>query len=109
MPRIPGSGDNFVGKVCVCSLGRVGIVAEFKEIRFPNGDQAAMWCGMGFDGKGLWASRDPIVLAESLTEYTNRVLSKPSNVLYGTISVPPPKKESKNAVDPVALAIPPKP
>jgi hypothetical protein len=92
MRSIPGPGENLVGKVCVCSLGRVGVVVEFKEITFANGDKTSLWCGMGFDGKGLWASRDPVILAETLKEYTDRILSRPSNVLYGNIAVQPPKK-----------------
>lgn len=109
MPRIPGPGENLVGKVCVCALGRVGVVVEFKKITFSNGDEAELWCGMGFDGKGLWASRDPVVLAETLQEYTGRILSRPSNVLYGMIAVPPPpkkgKKDERPPIDGVSLAL----
>ena len=87
-----------VGKVAVCSLGRVGVITDRKELTFSNQDKGVMWVGMGFDGKGLWASSEPIVIAESLKDYCNRILTKPSNVLYGQIAVaPPPKpKEQKD-------------
>lgn len=85
-----------VGKVAVCSLGRVGVIVDRKELTFSNGDKGTMWVGMGFDGKGLWASSDPFVIAESLKEYTERILEKPSNVLYGQIAVAPPPRPSQS-------------
>lgn len=76
----------------MCSLGRVGVITDKKVITFPNGDSGEMYVGMGFDGEGLWASSNPIVIADSLKEYTERILEKPSNVLYDQIAVAPPPK-----------------
>ena len=55
------------GKVCACSLGRVGVVVAYGRV--PWGES---YVGMGLDGKGLWFSRKPIVIANSLEEYTKR-------------------------------------
>jgi len=55
------------GKVCACSLGRIGVVVGFGRV--PWGET---YIGMGLDGKGLWFSRKPIVIADSLEEYTKR-------------------------------------
>jgi len=70
------NGD-YVGKVCICSLGRVGVVTGRKTL-----DWGETWVGMGFDGKGLWASKTPHVLAETVKDYCEMVESKPSQVLY---------------------------
>lgn len=96
MARIasPDQGVDLVGKVCSCSLGRVGVVYDRGNITFPNGDVGEFWCGFGLDGKGLWATatkNDVIVLAESLKDYAAQVKKRPSNVLYATIAVLPPK------------------
>jgi hypothetical protein len=96
MARISEVDENLVGKVCVCSLGRVGVVAGREVITFPNGDTSDCWTGMGFDGKGLWATgargTEVVILAEDLAGYAARVKSRPSNVLYGTIAAPLPAK-----------------
>lgn len=92
------------GAVAVCSLGRVGVITDKKTITFSNGDTGEMYVGMGLDGKGLWASSDPIKLCDTLKEYTERVLAKPSNVLYGTIAVDPPKREKNDAKSPGACS-----
>jgi hypothetical protein len=96
MPRIstPTSNESLVGKVCSCSLGRVGVVYAQGEITFPNGDKGIFWHGFGLDGRGLWATNvknEVIVLAESLQEYAETVKRRPSNVLYAVIGVPAPK------------------
>ena len=95
MPRVAPIGENLIGKVCICSLGRVGIVAMRSTVTFQNGDVAECWTGMGFDGNGLWATSansDVVVLDETLSAYMERVKNRPSNVLYGKIAVPPPPK-----------------
>lgn len=102
--KVLGVHEPAVGKVAVCSLGRVGVITDRKEIAFSNGDKGLCWVGMGFDGKGLWASSEPMVLCDSLKEYTARILEKPSNVLYGQIAVPPPPKPKK-PVDGVELTL----
>jgi hypothetical protein len=81
-----------VGAVAVCSLGRVGVITGKETIVLGN-DTKEMWVGMGLDGKGLWASSEPIVITTTLKDYTQMILAKPNNVLYGTIAVPPPPKK----------------
>jgi hypothetical protein len=99
MPRIfeakfSSTADDLIGKVCACSLGRVGVVYGRGEITFANGDKGEFWQGFGLDGRGLWATNvrhDVVVIAESLKEYAERVKSRPSNVLYAVVGVAAPK------------------
>ena len=76
-----------IGKVCVCRLGRVGLVTGRKAITFNTGMNAGqpveMWVGIGFDGKGLWCASTPSVLCDSIEEYVGRIEERPNNVLYG--------------------------
>lgn len=58
--RLPVKGENLVGKICVCSVGRPGIVTGRKEY-----DWGTAWCGLGLDGKGNWSSTNPAIIAES--------------------------------------------
>lgn len=83
------SYNNLVGKVCVCSLGRPGLVV--KMILHPDGYR--FWAGIGFDGKGLWlthADTPTVVIANSITEYYDMIVNRPGNVLYATAAVNPP-------------------
>lgn len=82
--RIASINENLAGSVCICSLGRVGVVSHFENVKFPNGDQKHVWTGMGLDGRGLWATGQSqvVVLAETLRDYTEMVKSKPNQVLY---------------------------
>lgn len=62
---------DYIGKVCVCSIGRLGLVTG-KTIA-PWGET---YYGAGLDGHGLWMSRKPVVvIAESIEEYADRLLS----------------------------------
>lgn len=88
--------NDYVGKVCVCSLGRAGVVTGRKNIDYGNGFKP-MWTGIGFDGRGLWASSSPTVIAETLEEYVQRVACRPNNVLYGQIAVPSLPQDEKSA------------
>jgi hypothetical protein len=95
VPRIAQLGEDLTGKVCTCSLGRVGVVGSKVEIQFPKSAPALYWSGMGFDGNGLWASNASkaiVVIAESVADYVEAIKAKPSNVLYGKIAVPAPAK-----------------
>lgn len=51
---------NMLGKLAICSKGRIGFVTGRKEL--PWG---LSWIGMGLDGTD-WASRDPIALENML-------------------------------------------
>ena len=46
--------QRYVGSVCVCSVGRLGIVTH---VQVEHGDWTA--CGFGLDGKGIWTSCHP--------------------------------------------------
>ena len=63
------SMEDLVGKVCVCSMGRLAVVLG--RTTKPWGETC--W-GVGLDGKGIWFSRAPIVIADSLAEYGERLL-----------------------------------
>lgn len=92
MARFSSETEDLSGKVCMCSIGRVGIVATQGTIAEFN---AVYWKGMGLDGRGLWATsagKPVIVLAESLAEYIEMILARPSNLLFGQLSVKPPSK-----------------
>lgn len=85
MARIAEPNEDLAGKVCACSLGRVGVVCAKETITFPNGDTRECWTGMGLDGRGLWATgvqNQIVVLDETLAAYARRVKSRPSQVLY---------------------------
>lgn len=75
--------QNMAGKVCVCSIGRVGVVTELGEVQFDESGSVKGWKGFGLDGMGLWFSDRPIVIADSLKEYAQMVEDRPGNYLYG--------------------------
>jgi hypothetical protein len=93
MARIASTGEDLTGKVCCCSLGRVGIIARRETVKFQNGDVAECWVGLGFDGRGLWATSagQVVVLDECLGDYLGRVKARPNNLAFGVIAVPAPK------------------
>lgn len=62
--RIASEGENLVGKVCVCSIGRVAVVTGERQF-----DWGHAYVGLGLDGKGTWASRRPCVIAETMDEF----------------------------------------
>ncbi len=62
--RIPDTGEDLAGKVCVCSTGRAGVVTGQKEFAW-----GVAWVGLGLDGKGTWCSSNPAVVAESAEEF----------------------------------------
>lgn len=66
--------NDFTGKVCVSSLGRVGLVVRKKTITFPDGEAKEMWEGIGLDGKGLWCTSNPLVLHDSIESYMDRLV-----------------------------------
>jgi hypothetical protein len=91
-PRLSDEGESLVGKVCICSLGRVGVVYGGGPIVFPSGGGGDFWHGFGLDGRGLWATarregRPVVVIAESLAEYADKVKARPSSVLYASPAV----------------------
>jgi hypothetical protein len=92
MPRIAtrGTTEGLTGRVCVCSLGRVGVVTGRTVINFPNGDTRDCWVGMGFDGNGVWATgvdQDIVVLFDTLAEYVDKIKTRPNNLSYGKMAV----------------------
>jgi hypothetical protein len=94
MIRLQHMGEDLIGKVCVSELGRPGVITNKKQIPFKSGETEEFWVGIGFDGKGLWAHRvstPTAVLAETLDEYCNIILNRPSNVSYATIAIEPPR------------------
>lgn len=71
--RIPGENEDLVGKVCICSIGRIGIVSGRA---LASDGLPARWVGLGFDGKGTWASTSPVVAWESLSDYHDVLLER---------------------------------
>lgn len=69
--RMAHKGEDLVGKVCVCSVGRPAIVVGRKSFDFGD-----CWIGLGLDGKGTWASTSPAVVAESGEEFHDRLLDR---------------------------------
>ena len=64
------SGENLTGKIAVCSTGRVAIITGTKELTINRtGEKIPVYCGIGFDGKGTWASTQPCVVAEDAEEF----------------------------------------
>jgi len=69
--RLPEIGEDLTGKVCVCSIGRPAIVVGIKEFDF-----GVCWIGMGLDGKGIWASSHPCIVAESALDFHNTLFDR---------------------------------
>lgn len=69
--RMPNKDEDLIGKICVCSVGRVAIVVGSKVY-----DWGVAWTGLGFDGKGNWASSSPCVVAESGNEFHNKLAKR---------------------------------
>jgi len=65
--------DEFIGTVAACSTGRVGLIVRKETVTFRSGDTKEVYTGIGLDGKGLWASSDPIVIQPSIEEYMDRL------------------------------------
>lgn len=70
--RMPNIGEDLVGKVCCCSVGRPAIVTG--QGRPRDSGFTAVWVGLGLDGKGTWASNAPCVLAETGQEFYEKLL-----------------------------------
>lgn len=49
--------EDMIGKVCVCSHGRIGIVKSFRQ-----DSQGILYEGERFFGGGAWQSRRPLIL-----------------------------------------------
>lgn len=62
--RMPTEGEDLVGKICICSIGRIAIVTGKRTF-----DWGESWCGISFDGKGTWASSEPVIAYDSADEY----------------------------------------
>lgn len=77
--RILKENEDLTGKVCVCSVGRPGIVVGKKKTTFENDEnnqpekEYEVWFGLGLDGKGNWCSTNPCVVAESGEEFYERL------------------------------------
>ena len=63
-----------IGKVCVCSTGRVGLAVRVESITFPDGHSSEMLAGIGLDGKGLWCTSSPVALHDSIEAYMDRLV-----------------------------------
>jgi hypothetical protein len=68
---MPDVGEDLVGKVCVCSIGRPAIVTGQREFDF-----GLAWVGLGLDGKGTWASRKPVIIAETGQEFHDKLFDR---------------------------------
>jgi hypothetical protein len=72
--RLPKTNEDLTGKVCVCSVGRPGIVLGKKKTIFNNTKETArVWFGLGLDGKGNWCSTNPAIIAESGVEFYEKL------------------------------------
>jgi hypothetical protein len=63
--------EDLLGKVAVCSVGRVAIITGRKEFEF-----GFAWTGLGLDGKGTWASTTPCIVAESGHEFHEKLIER---------------------------------
>lgn len=74
--RMPSETENLIGKVCVCSIGRVAIVTGKGEFQSAADGIIRCWQGLGLDGKGTWASVTPVVVAETGQEFHDKLLKR---------------------------------
>lgn len=71
--RFPKLEEDLVGKIAVCSIGRVAIITNYGKIEKSDGSSIAGWEGIGFDGKGTWFSTSPVIVAETGDEFRNKL------------------------------------
>ncbi len=79
----PAELAGFVGKVCVCPTGRVGLAVRVREITMSDGFTGTFLAGIGLDGQALWCTRNPIMLHPSIEAYMDRlalVLTQPGAI-----------------------------
>lgn len=69
--RVPKENEDLMGKICVCTVGRPFIVTGKKKF-----DWGEAWVGLGLDGKGTACSTTPGIIAESGTEFHDKLLSR---------------------------------
>ena len=75
--RMPNENEDLVGKVCVCSVGRVGIVTGRGDFTSAvNNEIIKCWKGLGLDGKGVWTSTSPCIVAESGQEFADKLSAR---------------------------------
>jgi len=65
--------ESCVDKVCVGSTGRVGLVTHYESEHAYRCDR---YVGIGFDGKGVWTSKSPAIVAESGEEFVRRLVDR---------------------------------
>lgn len=70
--RLPEQNENLIGKIAVCSVGRVAIITGRGAITTTDGS-IEVWQGIGFDGRGTWASSNPCIVAENGQEFHDRL------------------------------------
>jgi hypothetical protein len=64
--------ETLIGKVAICSKGRPGFIIGRKELSW-----GLSWIGEGLDEQGgVWASRNPRVVAESLSAWVAAEIQK---------------------------------
>jgi len=69
--RIPEPDEDLIGKVCVCSVGRPAVVVGKRTFSW-----GMSWVGLGLDGKGVWASTQPCVIAENGAEFHDKLIDR---------------------------------
>lgn len=69
--RLPLQNEDLTGMICVCTIGRPGIVTGRKIFEWGES-----WVGLGLDGKGTWASTNPCIIAETGQEFHDKLLSR---------------------------------
>jgi hypothetical protein len=71
--RIPEENEDLTGKVCVCSIGRLGLVVGREDIGW-----GLTYVGLALDTRECrtWASRHPVVIADNPFEYYRRLKPK---------------------------------
>lgn len=75
--RMAKEGEDLTGKICVCSIGRVVIVTGRGDFKSSvNEEIINCWQGLGFDGKGTWASTNPCVVAENAQEFRDKLSNR---------------------------------
>jgi hypothetical protein len=84
--------ENLLGKVCRSSNGDLAVVCKQRIIA---GTQS--WEGIGFNGH-FWRSRNPVIVANSIAEYINMVLSQDPKrrEMETTFSLKTKEKETKS-------------
>jgi len=83
-------GLDLVGRIAICSQGRIGVIGGRTTIRYDDGTEAVAWIGIGLFDEAPWSSRNPRVLSDEAAEAVR-------DVLHCSAMLPSPMRKTVSA------------